>query len=355
MNIKQKIIIGFLILLFIIIIAGEILILRNIIHATSNTLNTYKMTLSNKLQCPPDIKCQQSTIDLINSNLPTPDKFIDSEWNYDINLYCANLVCRVQYGIEHDKPIISPDQTLLSYIKTDNKDAPIFGTITVKKDSIGKSNPTIWISFRGTITMDEAMTDINYIQTVDDKSKSNNSQMTLYSLMKKDSSIRRKYISSDDKQPMVHQGFLKLYLSFRNTIINTISQYNQINSTKNLKNIYVCGHSLGAAVSTIAGFDLANMGYNVVVYNFASPRVGNQEFCEQIHSQTKGLFRLVNTCDIVPNGPASVSGNYNGNHNPFIFNHCGTARYFTNNWQSILTNHLMGIYVEGLRTYNPNN
>jgi len=40
----------------------------------------------------------------------------------------------------------------------------------------------------------------------------------------------------------------------------------------------VTGHSLGAAMSTFAAADLNNLGYSVILYNYGSPRVGDNNF-----------------------------------------------------------------------------
>ena len=45
------------------------------------------------------------------------------------------------------------------------------------------------------------------------------------------------------------------------------------------KTIIVSGHRLGAAIATLVGIDLLQSGYtNIVVYSFASPRIGDNVF-----------------------------------------------------------------------------
>ena len=74
--------------------------------------------------------------------------------------------------------------------------------------------------------------------------------------------------------------------------------------------------------------DLKILGYNVLVYNFASPRVGDNNFCNMIDKIYKlPLFRLVNMCGIVPNSPPPVCPNFQDKDNPYLYLHCSKAIY----------------------------
>jgi len=65
--------------------------------------------------------------------------------------------------------------------------------------------------------------------------------------------------------------------------------------------VYICGHSLGAALSTLFGFMFSHEVENsVIVCSFASPRVGNDEWKKQFESKTNLThFRITNKRDIV--------------------------------------------------------
>lgn len=65
--------------------------------------------------------------------------------------------------------------------------------------------------------------------------------------------------------------------------------------------VYVCGHSLGAAVSTLFGFMFSHeTDNNVIVCSFASPRVGNYEWKKQFEAKTNLThFRITNKRDII--------------------------------------------------------
>ena len=69
--------------------------------------------------------------------------------------------------------------------------------------------------------------------------------------------------------------------------------------------IYVTGHSLGAALSTLFGFELSHeIDSNITVVSFASPRIGNKVF-RNVFDKKPNLshFRVSNDRDIVTAGP----------------------------------------------------
>lgn len=79
----------------------------------------------------------------------------------------------------------------------------------------------------------------------------------------------------------------------------------------------VCGHSLGAALATLLGFDIAANSTkfdDVNVYTFASPRVGDMIFARRYNELVKRNWRIHNRCDIVPNLPPIA---------PIIYEHVG--------------------------------
>jgi hypothetical protein len=98
----------------------------------------------------------------------------------------------------------------------------------------------------------------------------------------------------------VHSGFY--------TQLTTNSVYDEL--VENIKtvlhehpdfDIYVTGHSLGGALSTLFGYMLANtVESKVNVVSFASPRVGNYEW-KKSFEETKNLthYRITNKRDIV--------------------------------------------------------
>ena len=270
------------------------------------------MSFINNLQCPETI-CPRKI-----SELTIP---VQKDNNYDnkVARYLVDLVVRLENSVK--SKLVQPKNLKKELELYNTKENPLFGIIW-------SNNDIVYIIFRGTISMKEFIQDLNYSQTVFPKHKKISQKKALF--------------LSDNNTPNIHSGFLEVYNNFRQELINKLKELNP-------KQILVAGHSLGASVSTICGLDLKILRYNVLVYNFASPRVGDDNFCNMIDKIYKlPLFRLVNTCDIVPNSPPSVCPNFEDKDNPYLYLHCGKAIYFTDNWKSVINNHLLGVYINSL-------
>ncbi|MFT3868306.1 MAG: lipase family protein [Nibricoccus sp.] len=65
--------------------------------------------------------------------------------------------------------------------------------------------------------------------------------------------------------------------------------------------IHCIGHSLGGALATLAADWLATMGYKVVLYTFGSPRVGTEDFAQNLTQRLgqKGIHRVCHSGDPV--------------------------------------------------------
>ena len=290
--------------------------LIKIIKSLKNTKNALNYVWYNKLYCGQN-RCPAKIIDM-----DPQSNNVSLEWNTNVAKYCANLIIRIEEaGLSKTTPLYPKDIKLLSELYNIPTD-PVFGAIFLDND-------TIWIVLRGTQTPKEWTQDITYGQE-----NISNTQTSL------------KFLKNLNTYPLVHKGFTDAYNNFREKVINTLKN-------NSFKKIVICGHSLGAGISTIIGADLINEGYNsdnnytTVIYNFASPRVGNTDFCKLI-SENIPLYRIVNTSDLVPTLPPSVSPNFIDNSTPYIYTHCGEAKYFTDNRFSVLNNHMMDSYRNGL-------
>ena len=80
----------------------------------------------------------------------------------------------------------------------------------------------------------------------------------------------------------------------------------------NIDSLYVTGHSLGAAMATIASGRMQSKVLALVT--FGSPKVGNKEY---VNCLTVTHYRVQNNCDSVTKVPFSLMG----------FTHHGTHRY----------------------------
>jgi predicted lipase len=118
----------------------------------------------------------------------------------------------------------------------------------------------------------------------------------------------------------VHRGF---YGSYEIVQPQLISAVKQLLASHPSASILVAGHSLGAALATFAAVDIKetlNPKTNFKLYNFGSPRTGNQAFTDHVMRLfPEGTFyRVVHSNDIVPHLPVTGMG----------FNHAGTEVWY---------------------------
>ncbi|WRX09723.1 Fungal lipase-like domain - like 7 [Theobroma cacao] len=117
---------------------------------------------------------------------------------------------------------------------------------------------------------------------------------------------------------MVESGFLSLYTSgtaacpsLQNMVREEIGRVLEMYGDEPLS-LTITGHSLGAALATLAAHDINSTFSNapmVTVISFGGPRVGNQSFrCQLERSGTK-ILRIVNSDDLVTKVPGFVIDN----------------------------------------------
>jgi triacylglycerol lipase len=316
MNNKLKyllyILLSLIIILIIFLFVKIILNITTFFKALSATFSNTKHCGNNNLTCPPTI-----------IDPPIPPSSSPDNW-LDISKFCSNMISRVSLAANKKTSIIYPFNISPITLLYNIKEEPIFGIMFMFKN-------ILWIVFRGTLSIKEFMQDLDVKQTPFSTSPNKQNKLLL------------SQIANPDLQPSVHNGFLSVYNNFKTQMFDTINKYKP-------NNIVVTGHSLGAAVSTIVGLDIKDKHHNVVVYNFASPRVGDLNFCKAVKSINLPLFRIVNNSDIIPTLPTPVMLNLDEPDNPLMYIHCGTLISFTINWESVINNHLIPVYTKGLDT-----
>ena len=277
--------------------------------------------------------CGKKTCDPTDEQLVQkfPDNININLWQLDVAKYCSIAVYIIeQAGLKNVKPNYPYDLVVIKEIY-DNKNDPVFGAIFTDKSSASN----VWIVFRGTQSQSELQQDFSMQQESLFKPYTESVKQVKMSFLQ----------SSTGTIAKVHEGFVDVYMNFRNDIFSTLKTLDP----EKKKTIIVTGHSLGAAIATLVGVDLAQSGYkNVVVYSFASPRVGDTTFKTIVDDLKLPLYRIVNISDIAPEMPLAVTPNFDDPDNPFIYSHCGTIVPFQINRLSILNNHLMPTYMEAL-------
>lgn len=135
----------------------------------------------------------------------------------------------------------------------------------------------IVLCFRGTSSMKDALTDLK---------------------------IRK--VKEDDKgrNIKIHQGFAQAINYVWEEILDAVKDLDTHND------IFVCGHSLGGALSKLAALRLTKEGHCIGgVYTFGAPRIGNKNYADH-YEKYLGLqtFLLINNKDIIPQIPPNILG-----------------------------------------------
>lgn len=106
----------------------------------------------------------------------------------------------------------------------------------------------------------------------------------------------------------IHSGFATGWSERRSTVLAAVSTALLAHPDYS---IVVTGHSLGAAVGTLAAVELRSLNHSVDVYTYGSPRVGNEAFAEFVTSQSPAQgenFRMTHVNDPVPQLPPTWVG-----------------------------------------------
>jgi hypothetical protein len=104
-------------------------------------------------------------------------------------------------------------------------------------------------------------------------------------------------------------GFTAVYQSLRigkdAASASVVSALPTMTFPKTVTSMTLCGHSLGAALSTLLALDVAaNTKFaNPTAYTYASPRIGDPSFVDTYNQLVPNTFRLANRLDIVPTLP----------------------------------------------------
>jgi len=218
---------------------------------------------------------------------------------------------------------------------------------------IATEGKNIYLAFRGTANIADALTDIL------------------------DTQVSYTLVPDGGK---VSQGFLNKYMGTdTNPIRATVfSKLDELVGTGNYDNLYVTGHSMGGALAVTAFPDLSqNLSIaNLFMYNFAEPAVGDGDFVSTYQGEygaDRVSWRVINTNDLVPKLPplgldctdlmyAHVSGDHpitfgvtlpdlpdfnDFNCEPVAIN-AAIVAYGVSNLEDIVTDHEMCTYFKTL-------
>jgi hypothetical protein len=122
----------------------------------------------------------------------------------------------------------------------------------------------------------------------------------------RDSNIRKvKFLKEGE---LVHVGFLNAFNSIKDYLDKVIdNSFKKIGGIDKIKNIVICGHSLGGALSTLTAYHFCEkypeLREKVQKISIGSPRVGNSTFSKNYNKLVPFTLRIVNDNDLVARIP----------------------------------------------------
>jgi predicted lipase len=133
----------------------------------------------------------------------------------------------------------------------------------------------------------------------------------------------------------VHAGFANVYSAIADA---TIAAAKQLDPTRPC---YICGHSLGAAIATLAAMDLAirvpKLKQQLRLYTYASPRVGDPAFAVAHSRLVPNSYRIANAADAFPLAPPT-------SFEQLTYAHVGQSWSFLSQQGDIVLNHFINTY-----------
>ena len=151
---------------------------------------------------------------------------------------------------------------------------------------------------------------------------------------------------------LIHAGFHAHYKNFRDQLLSSIKNLNS-------GNIYIFGHSLGAASANLLLYDLLSRSKlytseHVYAVTIGAPRVGNPEFCEELRNLGGKLFRISNLADAVCTVPLSYMPALDvwglAMRSAQTYRHAGVGYIFSKAGANLMDNHSLPTYKRAIKT-----
>lgn len=145
-----------------------------------------------------------------------------------------------------------------------------------------------------------------------------------------------------------HIGFTELYNSCRGALLKVL---NRMSSSKTL---YMTGHSLGGALATLSGLDIAVNTHHkkTRIYTFGAPRVGDPVFARNYNRHIDISCRVSNQSDIVPRLPPLIYQSPKDDKY-YYYLHVKGEHKLNFKGGSISANHLLAGYFNDLALEDP--
>ena len=110
---------------------------------------------------------------------------------------------------------------------------------------------------------------------------------------------------------MIHGGFDYAWSEISNDILSTLQKAVQDNPGFRVISI---GHSLGGAVAAVAAAKLRALHYDVDLYSYGAPRIGNDILSDFITNQEGSIYRVTHNWDPIPLVPLAEGETFGGQY-----------------------------------------
>lgn len=174
-------------------------------------------------------------------------------------------LCQQAYQPQGDVHLPGNSLQLSKFVYDDRTDATAI---------VAVSEMHIFVAIKGSSTVKDFLTDA--------------------SILKKD------YLFGEKGKVKIHSGFLEDFVALRNEIRMTVAMLLAAQPTREL---WITGHSLGAAIACLVATDLATSGMHPAIYTFGCPRIGNRAFAKLFNKLVPHSFRVAHDMDIVTRVP----------------------------------------------------
>ena len=165
--------------------------------------------------------------------------------------------------------------------------------------------------FRGTENFDDWKTNVNFSRELFEIRKpptAESNQPVSRQIMRPEQAspvdVNGEQLANKATSAKMHEGFVEAYMSIQNEL------HPYVEMTKPAK-LTMTGHSLGGALATLCAIDFRltyNDRFNIELFTYGSPRVGNHSFVELVNRHIPESVRFVNGLDIVPGVPGRING-----------------------------------------------
>jgi len=172
-------------------------------------------------------------------------------------------------------------------------------------------------------------------------------------------------VSFVEKGEKVHIGFKTCWDAVKDETYKALDiALKNLGQEHSIDNIVVCGHSLGAAISTLCAYEIYSIykSSKIICCTIGSPRVGNKVFKQNFDKSPIESLRIVHNLDVVTRAPSIGYAHVN---TELRIDDEGKIKKWMIDWQRVgeyikavftgktAKDHMTNNYISALNKWNP--